>query len=183
MPVPRQEGEPSFELYEREKTATLSSLKRRAELLVGALNRLEGVTCNAAEGALYAFPRITLPDRAIQEAKRIGEADEAGVPGRFRFRLLSLSASTTHLFACNPAGKSPDWLYCRELLDEYGIVVVPGSGFGQADGTYHFRTTFLPSEDDIGLVVENLSSFHAGCVGERIDECHNTLALSHTNTQ
>lgn len=29
----------------------------RARLLVGALNQLEGVTCNEAEGALYAFPR------------------------------------------------------------------------------------------------------------------------------
>jgi hypothetical protein len=58
-------------------------------------------------------------------------------------------------------GKSPDWLYCRDLLQQYGIVVVPGSGFGQADGTFHFRTTFLPSETDIGLVVDNLTNFHA----------------------
>ena len=56
----------------QEKSETLGSLKRRAELLVGALNRLEGVSCNAAEGALYAFPRITLPERAIAEAKRLG---------------------------------------------------------------------------------------------------------------
>ncbi len=35
----------------------LRSLARRAEMLVAGLNRLEGVTCNAAEGALYAFPR------------------------------------------------------------------------------------------------------------------------------
>ena len=40
-------------------------------------------------------------------------------------------------------------------------MVVPGSGFGQADGTFHFRTTFLPSEEDIGRVVEALSAFHA----------------------
>jgi alanine transaminase len=36
-----------------------------------------------------------------------------------------------------------------EMLMNTGIVVVPGSGFGQKDGTFHFRTTFLPSEDDI----------------------------------
>lgn len=30
------------------------------------------MTCNEAEGALYAFPRITLPPKAVQEAKRIG---------------------------------------------------------------------------------------------------------------
>jgi alanine transaminase len=45
-------------------------------------------------------------------------------------------------------------------LEETGIVVVPGSGFGQADGTWHFRTTFLPGEDKIDAVVERLSAFH-----------------------
>jgi hypothetical protein len=39
-------------------------------------------------------------------------------------------------------------------------VVVPGSGFGQADGTFHFRTTFLPPEDVMGDVVASLAAFH-----------------------
>ncbi|GFR47025.1 hypothetical protein Agub_g8710 [Astrephomene gubernaculifera] len=129
MMNPPQEGEASYPLYCEERNAILGSLKRRAELLVGALNRLQGVSCNAAEGALYAFPRVTLPDAAVRAAQQLG--------------------------------KQPDWLYCRELLAATGIVVVPGSGFGQADGTYHFRTTFLPSEEDIGHVVEALGKFHA----------------------
>lgn len=129
MMNPPREGEPSYDQYRKEKTGIIGSLKRRAELLVGALNQLEGVTCNTAEGALYAFPRISLPIKAVEEAKRMG--------------------------------KSPDWLYCRDVLEATGIVVVPGSGFGQEDGTYHFRTTFLPSEEDIKGVVELLSKFHA----------------------
>jgi len=36
-------------------------------------------------------------------------------------------------------GMKPDVMYCFELLEETGICVVPGSGFGQKDGTYHFR--------------------------------------------
>jgi alanine transaminase len=56
---------------------------------------------------------------------------------------------------------APDALYCMKLLESTGIVVVPGSGFGQVEGTWHFRTTFLPSEEDIGGVVERLSKFHA----------------------
>lgn len=47
-------------------------------------------------------------------------------------------------------------------------MVVPGSGFGQRDGTFHFRTTFLPSEEDIGRWVAQLLMFSAvrlcGCV-------------------
>lgn len=57
-------------------------------------------------------------------------------------------------------GKPADWLYCNELLEATGIVVVPGSGFGQKLGTLHFRTTFLPPEEDIADVVRRLGAFH-----------------------
>ncbi|RXN17355.1 alanine aminotransferase 2-like protein [Labeo rohita] len=40
-------------------------------------------------------------------------------------------------------GMQPDMLYCLRLLEETGICVVPGSGFGQKDGTYHFRKVTL----------------------------------------
>ena len=50
--------------------------------------------------------------------------------------------------------------YCLALLEETGICVVPGSGFGQEPGTLHFRTTFLPPEAQIARLVERLGSFH-----------------------
>lgn len=56
-----QEGEESYELFAKERRGLLDSLKRRAKLLVSALNKLEGVTCNEAEGALYAMPQLKLP--------------------------------------------------------------------------------------------------------------------------
>lgn len=37
---------------------------------------------------------------------------------------------------------APDMFYCMKLLEETGICVVPGSGFGQREGTYHFRYSF-----------------------------------------
>lgn len=30
---------------------------------------MRGMKCNAVAGAMYAFPRITLPEKAIQKAK------------------------------------------------------------------------------------------------------------------
>ena len=39
-------------------------------------------------------------------------------------------------------------------------VTVPGSGFGQKNGTWHFRTTFLPAEKQIDNVVQKLAGFH-----------------------
>ena len=38
---------------------------------------------------------------------------------------------------------APDMFYCMKLLEEMGICVVPGSGFGQREGTYHFRYHLL----------------------------------------
>jgi len=62
--------------------------------------------------------------------------------------------------AANAAGKVPDTFYALELLENTGICVVPGSGFGQKDGTWHFRTTFLPPEDEMDAVVERMRRFH-----------------------
>ena len=58
-----------------------------------------------------------------------------------------------------PAGKT-DFEYCMSLLEETGICVVPGSGFGQAEGTFHFRTTILPPTDKIQKVVQLFGEFH-----------------------
>ena len=40
-------------------------------------------------------------------------------------------------------GKQPDFIYCMEMVNKTGIMTVPGSGFGQQEGTYHFRITNL----------------------------------------
>ncbi len=45
--------------------------------------------------------------------------------------------------AAHKAGKEPDALYALDLLDDTGICVVPGSGFGQKEGQYHYRLTCL----------------------------------------
>lgn len=78
---------------------------------------------------MYAFPRISIPEKAQAKAK---DEDVA-----------------------------PDFLYCRELLEATGIVAVPGSGFKQAEGTFHMRVTILPPEEDMAAVLERLSEFHA----------------------
>jgi alanine-synthesizing transaminase len=41
----------------------------------------------------------------------------------------------------------PDNRFVAELIKETGVVIVPGSGFGQVPGTQHFRVVFLPNEE------------------------------------
>lgn len=116
-------GGPSHARWVAEKLETFDSLARRAELLERGLNAVPGIQCNAVAGAMYAFPRITLP----------------------------------------PGVTDSQW--CLALLEETGICVVPGSGFGQAPGTWHFRTTILPPIEQIEQVVERLGAFHRKFTG------------------
>lgn len=52
-------------------------------------------------------------------------------------------------------GRQPDEFYCFRLLDATGICVVAGSGFGQKEGTLHFRTTFLaPGTEWVGKIID-----------------------------
>ena len=131
---PPQEGSPSHARYSAERKEILASLKRRAATITKALNALEGVSCNAAEGAMYVFPQLTLPPAAVAAATQIGP----------------------------PA----DFFYWWRLLEATGITVVPGSGFGQRDGTWHFRTTFLPPESEMESVCQLITDFHARFMDE-----------------
>ncbi|KNE61914.1 hypothetical protein AMAG_07183 [Allomyces macrogynus ATCC 38327] len=128
MVNPPQAGSESYDLYNTEMTHLYESLKRRAEKVAAALNQLEGVQCNRADGAMYLFPKITLPQRAIEAAEE--------------------------------AGKEPDAFYTLALLDATGVCTVPGSGFLQRPGTFHFRSTFLPPEDELDGFIARLSKFH-----------------------
>jgi alanine transaminase len=65
---PPRAGDPSFNMFENERVDILQSLQRRARRVADALNRLEGVVCNPVEGAMYAFPRISLPPKAVEAA-------------------------------------------------------------------------------------------------------------------
>ena len=58
-------------------------------------------------------------------------------------------------------GLSPDTLYALDLLESTGVCVVPGSGFGQKEGRYGFRTTFLSlqSETVVEMIREHYEKF------------------------
>ncbi|KAM0857841.1 hypothetical protein ACQ4PT_048207 [Festuca glaucescens] len=128
---PPKAGDESYASYKAEKDGIIASLTRRAKVrrsLEDAFNKLDGITCNEAEGAMYLFPQLSLPQKAIEAAK--------------------------------VANKAPDAFYALCLLESTGIVVVPGSGFGQVPGTWHFRCTILPQEEKIPAIISRFKVFH-----------------------
>jgi alanine-synthesizing transaminase len=55
--------------------------------------------------------------------------------------------------------KGPDSIFVSELIKETGVVVVPGSGFGQRPGTRHFRVVFLAPEPVLVRAYEKIGNF------------------------
>lgn len=55
---PPQPGEPSYELFSKEKAAVLKSLSERASTIAKAFNSIPGIKCNTVQGAMYAFPEV-----------------------------------------------------------------------------------------------------------------------------
>ena len=125
---PPKQNDPSYDTYMEEKNRVLDSLKYRAKLIAETFNSIPGIKSNQVAGAMYAFPRILLPEKAIKEAEA--------------------------------KGQKPDFFYSMNLLEETGICVVPGSGFGQIPGTHHFRTTILPQTCDLEKLLVKFKEFH-----------------------
>jgi aspartate/methionine/tyrosine aminotransferase len=133
---PPQAGDESYATYVRERDAVLADLKAKAEILANGINAIPGMSVDIPRGAMYAFVRFSLP-----------EEKEIDVP--------SMTSEERREYE---AGR--DSRYCFALLEKTGICVVPGSGFGQKTGTFHFRTTFLPPRDEIESLVDRLKEFH-----------------------
>ena len=55
--------------------------------------------------------------------------------------------------------KGSDNHFVAELIKETGVVVVPGTGFGQVPGTNHFRVVFLPQEEKLEKAYKAIGEF------------------------
>mgnify|MGYP001829242786 CR=1 FL=1 len=51
-----------------------------------------------------------------------------------------------------------DDAFCKRVIRETGVVIVPGSGFGQAAGTQHFRVVFLPEVETLHAAYDRIDS-------------------------
>lgn len=124
---PPQDG-PSRARFDQEESALHTALRRKAKRVTERLNQIEGISCQPIEGAMYAFPRVTIKGYLMKKA-------------------ISLAT---------PA----DAIYCLEMVERTGIVCVPGSGFLQKPGTFHFRMSILPDEETLEQVLDDIERFH-----------------------
>lgn len=125
---PPMPGDPSHDTFVAEKKQVLHNLAMQAQLAEEILNQGSGIHCNPIQGAMYAFPRIEIPDKAVKMAQT--------------------------------QGLEPDVFFCRQLLDKTGIILAPGSDFGQAEGTHHIRITLFEPLEKLNTVLTSIKDFH-----------------------
>lgn len=64
--------------------------------------------------------------------------------------------------AATAKGMTVDSMYCLDMVNQTGIMTVPGSGFGQVEGTYHFRMTNLVCPTSVmATTLESLRKFNS----------------------
>ncbi|EMG50489.1 ALT1 Probable alanine aminotransferase [Candida maltosa Xu316] len=135
---PPKEGDESYELYKKETGSIHNDLETRADLLYHAFLEMEDIKCNKPMGAMYIFPTLEFsPEKYHKLFSRAKNSD------------LQI-----------------DDIYCIELLEHTGICCVPGNGFGQKEGTFHLRTTFLPPGKEW---IDRWTDFHKAFVNKYKD--------------
>ena len=144
--------------------------------VVAQITKLQSVALCANLTGQVATYCMVRPPRPGEASYPLFVEERDAVLGELRARALLLAEGLNRIpgIQCNvvagamyafpklelPPGKT-DVDYCLALLEQTGICVVPGTGFGQVPGTAHFRTTILPPTEKIKLVVERLAEFHA----------------------
>ena len=71
-PTSKTSSKKTVEDHLRDLELKKTTLQERADFLNNVLNSVEGVSCRKLEGAMYAFPKINLPDAFVTAAKAKG---------------------------------------------------------------------------------------------------------------
>lgn len=140
MVNPPKPGNESYDTYIKEKDGIMNELKFKSNLLGTELNKIEGMSTEVPAGAMYAYVKFELPHKKGVDPSTMNEEE------RLKYEAMRDNA------------------YCMSLLEETGICVVPGSGFGQMPGTLHFRTTILPPRNEMEDLIRLIKDFHVNYV-------------------
>lgn len=127
---PPSPGSPSYPLYKEETDGIHATLKSRSDKMATEFAKLPGVEVDPAQGALYLFPRVTLPRKAHEEAEKRGKkVDEF-------YCLEMLDATGICVVPGSGFGKMPE----------------------EDTGACFFRTTVLAKETD--EFIQRYGKFH-----------------------
>lgn len=94
-------------------------------------------------------------NKTLERRRDITMQQLATIPG------ISLVKPEGSFYAFASIDVDDDAKFCKELLMETGVVVVPGSGFGQKPDTNHFRIVILPPENIMEKAFTRIAEFYS----------------------
>ncbi|KAG5987426.1 hypothetical protein E4U54_005000 [Claviceps lovelessii] len=120
MVNPPKQGEPSYELYQKEYSGIFDGLRERATALHKAFGQMEGVECAEPQGSMYLFPTIQLPQKALEAA-----AAEKRKPDEF-YCMQMLEATGVCVVAGSGFGQKAGTLHFRTTFLAPGTEWIAG---------------------------------------------------------
>jgi alanine-synthesizing transaminase len=136
----------------------------RMQELVRAVNRLaSGRLCSPTPAQYAVRPALEGERGYLEEFMReIGRRRDFVLNAVAGVEELSCVEPAAAFYALirvdDPLGRT-DERFVLDLLEETGVLVVHGSGFGGDPATCHFRLVYLPDEETLGDVFERLAGF------------------------
>jgi alanine-synthesizing transaminase len=140
----------------------VSGPKQKLEKYIDAINKILRARLCANHPIQYAIPVALLGDQThllemnkkLQKRRDIVKEKIAKIDG------INLVEPHGAFYAFPSIDVADDNHFAKELMKETGVVVVPGSGFGQKPGTSHFRIVILPSEEVLAEAFELIADFY-----------------------
>jgi alanine-synthesizing transaminase len=130
---------------------------------IEAINKILRARLCANHPAQYGIAPSLLGDQSHLEVamKKLTKRRDMTVDAMNSIRGISCVAPEGAFYAFPRLHNvSNDAHFVSELLKETGVVVVPGSGFGQLPGTNHIRIVFLPPENILEKAYKAIKEFY-----------------------
>ncbi|OYT15769.1 MAG: aminotransferase [Bacteroidetes bacterium 4572_77] len=127
------------------------------------LNKLLRARVSANHPIMYAIPAALDGDQShlpamteiLMRRRQIAVDACAGIDG------IEMVCPEGAFYAFPSIDVKDDTHFCQELLKETGVLVVPGSGFGQKPGSHHFRIVILPQDEVIRKAFAHIKDFYS----------------------
>jgi alanine-synthesizing transaminase len=126
------------------------------------LNKLLRARVSANHPIMYAIPAALDGDQShLAEMKTILERRrKIAVDACARIDGIDMVMPEGAFYGFASIDVDDDAKFCRELLIETGVLLVPGSGFGQKPGSQHFRIVLLPQDEVIEKAFAHIEKFY-----------------------
>lgn len=130
---------------------------------VEAINKILRSRVSANHPLQYAIPEALLGDQThIKKAVDKLQARTNLVASKIdKIDGINLVKPEGAFYAFPSIEVNDDWDFCKKLLSETGVIVVPGDGFGQKPNSKHFRIVICPTEDVLNTAFDLIGEFYS----------------------